>query len=81
MADIPLLEHADSDQHSHDPAHPHSPPQILYPDEPMMSKNAVTHTFKKLRGPARCRECDNYVYFHGHECEVVRLHNIIESVS
>jgi len=37
------------------------------------SKNALTHTFKKLRGPSRCRECDTYVYFHGHECEIVRL--------
>ena len=36
-----------------------------------MSKNAITHTLKKLRGPARCRECDTYVYFHGYECEVV----------
>ena len=45
------------------------PPQ---PEEPAMSKNAITHSLKKLRGPARCRECDTYVYFHGYECEVVR---------
>lgn len=33
-----------------------------------MSKAAVTHTFRKLRTPSRCRECDSYVYFQGAEC-------------
>lgn len=36
-----------------------------------MSRNAIAHTFKKLRGPSRCRECDTYVYFHGYECDTV----------
>lgn len=40
-------------------------------EEPLMSKNALTHTFKRLRAPSRCRECDNYVYFNGYECEIV----------
>ncbi|XP_042242291.1 rho GTPase-activating protein 45-like isoform X2 [Homarus americanus] len=34
----------------------------------VMSKAAVTHTFRKLKTPSRCRECDSYVYFHGYEC-------------
>ncbi|XP_076321637.1 rho GTPase-activating protein 45-like isoform X2 [Tachypleus tridentatus] len=33
-----------------------------------MSRAAETHTFKKLKTPARCRECDSYVYFQGVEC-------------
>ena len=33
-----------------------------------MSKAAVTHTFRKLKTPSRCRECDSYVYFQGLEC-------------
>ncbi|KAG0716117.1 Rho GTPase-activating protein 29 [Chionoecetes opilio] len=33
-----------------------------------MSKAAISHTFKKLITPSRCRECDSYVYFHGYEC-------------
>lgn len=33
-----------------------------------MSKAAVTHTFRKLKTPSRCRECDSYVYFQGAEC-------------
>uniref|UniRef100_T1J438 Rho-GAP domain-containing protein n=1 Tax=Strigamia maritima TaxID=126957 RepID=T1J438_STRMM len=32
------------------------------------SKAAITHTFRKLRSPARCRECDTYVYFQGLDC-------------
>ncbi|XP_071536565.1 rho GTPase-activating protein 45-like isoform X3 [Panulirus ornatus] len=34
----------------------------------VMSKAAVTHTFRRLKTPSRCRECDSYVYFHGYEC-------------
>lgn len=41
--------------------------------EVLMSKNALTHTFKRLRAPSRCRECDNFVYFNGYECETVYL--------
>ena len=37
----------------------------------VMSKSARTHRFKKADDPNRCRECDNNVYFHGVECEVV----------
>lgn len=37
-----------------------------------MSKAAVTHTFRKLKTPSRCRECDSYVYFQGAECIEVR---------
>lgn len=37
----------------------------------VMSKSALTHRFKKADDPNRCRECDNNVYFHGVECEVV----------
>ncbi|XP_043189725.1 rho GTPase-activating protein 45-like isoform X3 [Amphibalanus amphitrite] len=33
-----------------------------------MSKAAVTHHFRKLITPSRCRECDSYVYFQGLEC-------------
>ncbi|XP_037086813.1 rho GTPase-activating protein 29-like [Pollicipes pollicipes] len=33
-----------------------------------MSKAAVTHHFRKLIAPSRCRECDSYVYFQGLEC-------------
>lgn len=34
-----------------------------------LSKAAQTHKLKKLRTPAKCRECDSYVYFQGAECE------------
>lgn len=34
----------------------------------VMSKAAISHSFKKLITPSRCRECDSYVYFHGYEC-------------
>ena len=37
----------------------------------VMSRSARTHRFKKADDPNRCRECDNNVYFHGVECEVV----------
>lgn len=36
-----------------------------------MSKAALTHRMRKLRTPAKCRECDSYVYFQGAECEEV----------
>jgi len=29
----------------------------------MMSKAAITHRFRKLKTPSKCRECDSYVYF------------------
>ncbi|KAG8195828.1 hypothetical protein JTE90_008525 [Oedothorax gibbosus] len=35
---------------------------------PCMSKAAETHSFRRLKTPSRCRECDSYVYFHGFEC-------------
>ena len=35
----------------------------------IMSKAAESHSFKKLKTPSRCRECDSYVYFHGVECQ------------
>ncbi|XP_061833839.1 rho GTPase-activating protein 45 isoform X5 [Nerophis lumbriciformis] len=34
-----------------------------------LSKAAKTHRMRKLRTPAKCRECDSYVYFQGAECE------------
>ncbi|XP_006764856.1 PREDICTED: minor histocompatibility protein HA-1 isoform X2 [Myotis davidii] len=34
-----------------------------------LSKAARTHKLRKLRSPAKCRECNSYVYFHGAECE------------
>lgn len=36
-----------------------------------LSKAARTHRLRKLRSPAKCRECNSYVYFHGAECEEV----------
>lgn len=38
-----------------------------------MSKAAETHTFRRLKTPSRCRECDSYVYFHGFECFEVSM--------
>lgn len=37
-----------------------------------LSKAARTHRLRKLRTPAKCRECNSYVYFQGAECEEVR---------
>ncbi|XP_037679973.1 rho GTPase-activating protein 45 isoform X2 [Choloepus didactylus] len=34
-----------------------------------LSKAARTHRLRKLRTPAKCRECSSYVYFQGAECE------------
>lgn len=36
-----------------------------------LSKAARTHRLRKLRTPAKCRECNSYVYFQGAECEEV----------
>ena len=55
----------------------HLKQQTLPPGSSLYSKTAGTHTFKKLRGPARCRECDTYVYFHGQECEIVSLYVLV----
>ncbi|OQR69333.1 minor histocompatibility protein HA-1-like [Tropilaelaps mercedesae] len=33
-----------------------------------LSRAAETHSFRKLKTPSRCRECDSYVYFQGVEC-------------
>ncbi|XP_068599602.1 rho GTPase-activating protein 45 [Brachionichthys hirsutus] len=38
-----------------------------------LSKAAQTHRMRKLRTPAKCRECDSYVYFQGAECEECSL--------
>ncbi|KAK7791491.1 hypothetical protein R5R35_008846 [Gryllus longicercus] len=32
------------------------------------SKAAESHSFRKLKTPSRCRECDSYVYFQGLDC-------------
>ncbi|XP_030640071.1 rho GTPase-activating protein 45 [Chanos chanos] len=48
-------------------------PEIVVPTGPFrnigLSKAARTHRLRKLRSPAKCRECDSYVYFQGAECE------------
>ncbi|KAG7488061.1 hypothetical protein MATL_G00029280 [Megalops atlanticus] len=48
-------------------------PEIVVPTGPFrnvgLSKAARTHRLRKLRTPAKCRECDSYVYFQGAECE------------
>lgn len=50
-------------------------PEIPVPTGPFrnigLSKAAQTHKLRKLRSPAKCRECDSYVYFQGAECEEV----------
>jgi len=43
-----------------------------------ISKAAETHTFRKLKTPSRCRECDSYVYFQGYDCAEVRLNTVLE---
>ncbi|KAL1772027.1 rho GTPase-activating protein 29 [Sigmodon hispidus] len=35
----------------------------------LMSKAALTHKFRKLRSPTKCRDCDGLVMFPGVECE------------
>ncbi|XP_076976326.1 rho GTPase-activating protein 29-like isoform X3 [Tamandua tetradactyla] len=35
----------------------------------LMSKAALTHNFRKLRSPTKCRDCESIVVFHGAECE------------
>nr|XP_056700558.1 rho GTPase-activating protein 45 [Euleptes europaea] len=48
-------------------------PEITSPTGPFrnvgLSKAARTHRLRKLRTPAKCRECNSYVYFQGAECE------------
>lgn len=50
-------------------------PEIVSPTGPFrnvgLSKAAHTHRLRKLRTPAKCRECNSYVYFQGAECEEV----------
>lgn len=41
---------------------------------PCCSKAAVTHSLKKLKTLAKCRECEAYVYFQGVECNQVTCH-------
>ncbi len=55
-----------------------SSPPLPLSDDVQMSRNAIAHPFKKLRGPARCRECDTYVYFHGFECGTVSTHGLLD---
>lgn len=38
-----------------------------------MSKAALTHKFRKLRSPTKCRDCEGIVVFQGVECEEVRF--------
>lgn len=38
----------------------------------LMSKAALTHKFRKLRSPTKCRDCESIVVFQGVECEEVR---------
>nr|XP_035978596.1 rho GTPase-activating protein 29 isoform X2 [Halichoerus grypus] len=35
----------------------------------LMSKAALTHKFRKLRSPTKCRDCEGIVVFQGVECE------------
>lgn len=35
----------------------------------LMSKAALTHKFRKLRSPTKCRDCEGIVMFPGVECE------------
>lgn len=35
----------------------------------LMSKAALTHKFRKLRSPTKCRDCESIVVFPGVECE------------
>ncbi|XP_027025570.1 rho GTPase-activating protein 45 isoform X2 [Tachysurus fulvidraco] len=48
-------------------------PDIVVPTGPFrsvgLSRAAQTHRLRKLRSPAKCRQCDSYVYFQGAECE------------
>ncbi|XP_058393806.1 rho GTPase-activating protein 45 isoform X2 [Diceros bicornis minor] len=48
-------------------------PPVAIPSGPFrhvgLSKAARTHRLRKLRTPAKCRECNSYVYFQGAECE------------
>ena len=46
------------------PLSPTAPPRRQF-----MSKAAVTHRFRKLKTPSKCRECDSYVYFQGYDCQ------------
>lgn len=69
----------------HDPDHLSAPPAdlngtapelpVAVPSGPFrhtgLSKAARTHRLRKLRSPAKCRECNSYVYFQGAECEEV----------
>lgn len=46
----------------------------------LMSKAALTHKFRKLRSPTKCRDCEGIVVFQGVECEEVRsIWNYISS--
>lgn len=46
-----------------------------------LSKAAQTHRLRKLRTPAKCRECDSYVYFQGAECEEVSPPSCLQTSS
>jgi hypothetical protein len=46
------------------PTSPTTPPQ-----RQVWSRAAVTHRFRKIKTPSKCRECDGLVvYFHGYDC-------------
>lgn len=36
-----------------------------------LSENATTHCLRRLHGPAKCHQCESYVYFNGAECDEV----------
>lgn len=51
-------------------------------EEVHISRSAQSHAFKKLKTPARCKECDSYLYFYGLEChEVSLLSSVLLSLS
>lgn len=60
-------------------------PEIVVPTGPFksvgLSKAAQTHRLRKLRSPAKCRQCDSYVYFQGAECEEVSTVLLTEQMS
>uniref|UniRef100_A0A8C5Z6V4 Rho GTPase-activating protein 29 n=1 Tax=Marmota marmota marmota TaxID=9994 RepID=A0A8C5Z6V4_MARMA len=51
--------------------------------KPLMSKAAVTHKFRKLKSPSKCRYCEGIVVFQGvkcKECLLVCHHKCMENL-
>ena len=60
-----LESYTTKENNSSTPTAPSGPLASSSAKRQLLSRAAVTHRFRKLKTPSKCRECDSYVYFQG----------------